>query len=62
MLTQFETYQDALTIDIDEVYTVFKYYGGFADKIYGHTIETDPKKMAFTLREPLGVCGQIIPW
>ncbi|CCK67896.1 aldehyde dehydrogenase (NADP(+)) ALD6 KNAG_0A02070 [Huiozyma naganishii CBS 8797] len=34
----------------------------YADKINGRTIETGDGYMNFTLREPIGVCGQIIPW
>jgi aldehyde dehydrogenase (NAD(P)+) len=41
---------------------VFKYYAGAADKICGQTIETTPAKLAYVLQEPMGVCGQIIPW
>jgi aldehyde dehydrogenase (NAD+) len=52
----------ALAVDLDESYNVFKYYGGAADKITGKTIETSPAKLAYVLQEPLGVCGQIIPW
>lgn len=35
---------------------------GFADKIMGTNIETGDSHFNFTRREPLGVCGQIIPW
>ncbi|KAF4440188.1 aldehyde dehydrogenase [Fusarium acutatum] len=48
--------------DLDESYNVFRYYAGAADKISGKTIETSPAKLAYVLQEPLGVCGQIIPW
>ena len=48
--------------DADEVRDVLGYYAGWADKLHGQTIETTPDKFAYTLREPLGVCGQIIPW
>jgi aldehyde dehydrogenase (NAD+) len=41
---------------------VFRYYGGFADKMFGQVIDTTPEKFAYTLREPVGVCGQIIPF
>ncbi|KAF5500407.1 Aldehyde dehydrogenase [Colletotrichum siamense] len=40
----------------------FRYYAGWADKIKGDSIETDPNMLNLTLREPLGVCGLIIPW
>ena len=54
-------YGDAVA-DIEEVIETLKYYGGWADKIHGQVIETTPAKFAYTLREPLGVCAQIIPW
>ncbi|KAF7563731.1 hypothetical protein G7046_g380 [Stylonectria norvegica] len=57
-----KTYSTALSQDIDASSNVFKYYAGAADKITGQTIETSPAKLAYVLKEPLGVCGQIIPW
>lgn len=47
-------YQDALAVDIAEVIGVFRYYGGWADKIYGQTIETSRAKFAYTKHEPIG--------
>jgi acyl-CoA reductase-like NAD-dependent aldehyde dehydrogenase len=41
---------------------VFRYYGGWSTKIYGETNPSDPGFFNYTLREPVGVCGQIIPW
>jgi aldehyde dehydrogenase (NAD(P)+) len=55
-------YEQALGEDISEVISVFRYYGGWADKIHGSTIDTGEAKLAYTRREPVGVCGQIIPW
>jgi acyl-CoA reductase-like NAD-dependent aldehyde dehydrogenase len=42
----------------------FEYYAGWATKITGDTIANSAGGDAFvyTLREPIGVCGQIIPW
>jgi phenylacetaldehyde dehydrogenase len=40
----------------------FRYYGGWATKIYGETNPSDPSLFSYSLREPIGVCGQIIPW
>jgi acyl-CoA reductase-like NAD-dependent aldehyde dehydrogenase len=40
----------------------FRYYAGWATKIYGETNPSDPSMFNYTLREPVGVCGQIIPW
>ncbi|KAF5879124.1 putative aldehyde dehydrogenase protein [Botrytis fragariae] len=54
-------YNDAVA-DVNEVEAVFKYYGGYADKIHGQVIDTGVAKFAYTIKEPIGVCGQIIPW
>lgn len=40
----------------------FEYYGGFADKIHGSSIPLTDDKVDYTVREPLGVTAQIIPW
>jgi aldehyde dehydrogenase (NAD+) len=55
-------YSVALNEDLGEVVGVIKYYAGYADKIHGQTISTTSQKFAYTLRQPIGVCGQIIPW
>jgi phenylacetaldehyde dehydrogenase len=43
-----------------------RYYAGWATKIEGNTIplilQKPSKYLAYTVREPVGVCGQIIPW
>lgn len=39
-----------------------RYYGGWADKIHGKTINTDEDTFDYTRHEAIGVCGQIIPW
>ncbi|KAI6779260.1 aldehyde dehydrogenase (NAD(P)+) [Emericellopsis cladophorae] len=57
-----KTYADALEGDIVEVATTFRYYAGWADKVFGQTISTTRQKFAYTLRQPIGVVGQIIPW
>jgi aldehyde dehydrogenase (NAD+) len=49
-------------VDIPQAAEVFAYYGGWADKVYGQTIPTGGDFFTYTLREPHGVCGQIIPW
>jgi aldehyde dehydrogenase (NAD+) len=42
----------------------FEYYAGWPTKITGDTItpSSGGEAMVYTLREPIGVCGQIIPW
>jgi len=42
--------------------TVFDFYAGAGDKFYGETIPMGDRILDFTLREPVGVCAQIVPW
>lgn len=55
-------YSVALNEDIQEVVGVLRYYAGYADKNFGQVIDVGPSKFAYTLKQPLGVCAQIIPW
>ncbi|KAI0484419.1 aldehyde dehydrogenase [Xylariaceae sp. FL0804] len=48
--------------DVGNVIGVIRYYAGWADKIRGQTIDVNPESFHYTKQEPLGVCGQIIPW
>ena len=41
---------------------VFDYYAGAANKLFGETIPVSKPGLDFTLREPIGVCGLIVPW
>jgi acyl-CoA reductase-like NAD-dependent aldehyde dehydrogenase len=41
---------------------VFRYYAGWTTKLFGHTNPSDGSVFNYTLREPLGVVGAIIPW
>ncbi|MFT4101927.1 MAG: aldehyde dehydrogenase family protein [Burkholderiaceae bacterium] len=50
--------QAAVTATVD----IFHYYAGWCSKVPGTTIPSDGSTLIYTLREPLGVCGQIIPW
>src|SRR5438552_53574 len=49
-------------VDIPASAETFRYYAGWVNKIYGETNPSDAAFFNFTLREPVGVCGQIIPW
>src|SRR5256714_6943410 len=48
--------------DIADVATCFEYYGGLATKILGYVNPVPDNAMSLTLKEPIGVAGQIIPW
>ena len=41
---------------------VFEYYAGAANKLFGETIPVSRPGLDFTLREPIGVVGLIVPW
>ncbi|MBI3751147.1 MAG: aldehyde dehydrogenase [Chloroflexi bacterium] len=41
---------------------VFDYYAGAANKVFGQTIPVSKPGLDLTLREPIGVCGLIVPW
>lgn len=40
----------------------FRYYAGLATKPQGQTFDVPAPSQTFTVREPIGVCGQIVPW
>jgi betaine-aldehyde dehydrogenase len=48
--------------DIDEVAFMFEYYGGWATKIAGDIPPVGPDAMSLVVKEPVGVCGLIVPW
>jgi betaine-aldehyde dehydrogenase len=48
--------------DINDVATCFEYYGGLATKIRGQVNPVPDNALSLSLREPVGVAGQIIPW
>jgi len=54
-------YQDSLG-DVDYAIQCMEYYAGWADKVQGKTIPADGDVICMTRHEPIGVCGQIIPW
>ena len=52
----------ALNEDLPEAINTIRYYAEWCDKISGQTINLTPEKLAYTLRQPIGVVGHIIPW
>ena len=48
--------------DLNDVATCFEYYGGLATKVVGFVNPVPDNAMSLTLKEPVGVAGQIIPW
>ena len=53
---------DSRAADLPLAIDCLRYYAGWADKIHGDTIPIRGNYFCYTRREPVGVCGQIIPW
>ena len=52
------TWQADVPLSVDH----YRYFAGWADKLHGKTIPVDGDFLAYTLHEPVGVVGAIIPW
>lgn len=66
-LAALESYNCGKTItdskgDLEGVVNTLRYYAGWADKVEGRTIPVRGSFLSYTLRGPVGVIGQIIPW
>ncbi len=66
-LAVLESYNCGKTItdargDLQGVVNTLRYYAGWADKIEGKTLPVRGNFLSYTLRQPVGVVGQIIPW
>jgi aldehyde dehydrogenase (NAD+) len=48
--------------DVQVAARYFEFFAGIADKIMGNTIPLGPGYLDFTVREPIGVSAQIVPW
>jgi len=57
-----KTIAEASKVDLPMAADCFRYFAGWSTKIEGETIPVRAPSLNYTLREPLGVVGQIIPW
>jgi betaine-aldehyde dehydrogenase len=48
--------------DVADAANCFEFYAGLATKIHGETMTVPANSLSIVVREPIGVCGQIIPW
>ncbi|XP_050436925.1 aldehyde dehydrogenase, mitochondrial-like [Adelges cooleyi] len=55
-------YKVSLSHDVPGSINALRYYAGWADKNHGKVTPIDGNYFAYTRHEPVGVCGQIIPW
>ncbi|MBI3893705.1 MAG: aldehyde dehydrogenase family protein [Candidatus Wallbacteria bacterium] len=49
-------------VDLPAIVDIFHYYAGWATKLHGETIPVRGPYLNYTLREPVGVVGAIVPW
>lgn len=49
-------------VDVVQAVETFRYYAGWVTKLEGETTNVNGDFFTYTLREPIGVVGQIIPW
>ena len=54
--------RDSRTLDVPRTAGCYRYFGGMADKFQGETIPVEAGFLNYTLREPMGVVGQVVPW
>ena len=54
-------YTDSMDMNIPQSLGCLRYYAGWADKVDGKVLDMDGG-IAYTHREPLGVCAAIVPW
>jgi acyl-CoA reductase-like NAD-dependent aldehyde dehydrogenase len=57
-----KTMFDSAKVEIPFAAEVFRYYAGWATKIHGETLGLRDTAFTFTLRQPVGVVGAIVPW
>src|SRR2546425_583478 len=57
-----KTITESSRVDVPMAADCFRYFAGWATKIEGETVPVRAPCFGYTLREPLGVVGQIIPW
>jgi betaine-aldehyde dehydrogenase len=49
--------------DVSDSVSCFRYYAGLIDKPLGQVYNvSDPNTQSMVVKEPIGVCGQIVPW
>ena len=49
-------------VDVALTIALYRYAAGWCDKINGDVIPVDGNTLCYTRKEPVGVCGCIIPW
>ncbi|XP_049869942.1 aldehyde dehydrogenase 1A1-like [Pectinophora gossypiella] len=66
-LAQLESYNNGMVLTMAKMMAhsavnFTKYFASLADKFQGNTIPADGAVFSYTLKQPVGVCGLILPW
>lgn len=56
------TWSEAYDGNLPDCADIFDYFAGWVDKLGGETLPVERGFLNYTLRQPLGVCGLIVPW
>ncbi|KAH8755095.1 aldehyde dehydrogenase domain-containing protein [Diaporthe sp. PMI_573] len=56
-----QLYRESLGLHVTQAVETLRYFAGWADKLDGESISL-PDGIAYTRREPIGVCAAIVPW
>jgi acyl-CoA reductase-like NAD-dependent aldehyde dehydrogenase len=54
--------RDSRALDVPRTALCFRYFGGMADKFEGSVVPVETGFLNYTLHEPVGVVGQVVPW
>ncbi len=54
--------RDSRSLDVPRTAATYRYFGGMSDKFQGEQIPVEAGFLNYTLREPVGVVGQVVPW
>ncbi|SCO78532.1 probable aldehyde dehydrogenase [Fusarium oxysporum] len=54
-------YRDSMGLHVPQAVDTLRYYAGWADKVDGVSM-TISQGLAYTRREPIGVCAAVVPW
>ncbi|MCB0418258.1 MAG: aldehyde dehydrogenase family protein [Bdellovibrionales bacterium] len=57
-----KTFEEALYGDLPDSADIFDYYAGWTDKYYAENCPVEAGFVNYTVHEPIGVCGLIVPW
>jgi acyl-CoA reductase-like NAD-dependent aldehyde dehydrogenase len=50
-------------VDVDSAVAHFRHFAGYPERVIGDVVPVhQPSMLCYTRKEPVGVCGQIIPW